>query len=356
MNNIKKEANLKIKKKVTNVFKVIITACLVITFTVSMAACEKPPVVEEIEEAEETIVPETTEPVAEEEIAEEKEEVVEEEIVVVNAPEIKDWKFDQKTRTYTDKEGKVVAVFVENALKNGDNWEDAMGIVPGEIRKILIENAAKGIFKCPWPFDLMENKIEVVELVSIQNSPTGMLYPNPIGMKYSDDSNGVSFYAPFDVSDEFAKDVIENIPQKEGDPDFFSVQAYKAIVLSTDFSYKSEEMDYERGAMIQFIFVDWKPLIELGKPEKLDNDAYIQDIIGKIKAGDLLGELYAPDFLDFGNNPKFYENPGEFQGRLYISDFFDDLPNESCVERVLRLGEMMVFVWPEENTAHEQTN
>ena len=45
MNNIKKEA--KIKMKVTNVFKVIITAFIVIAFTVSIISCkEKPPVVE----------------------------------------------------------------------------------------------------------------------------------------------------------------------------------------------------------------------------------------------------------------------------------------------------------------------
>lgn len=47
--------------KVTNLFKVIIIACLVIAFTVSVISCEKPPVVvEEVEEekAEEIIVPE----------------------------------------------------------------------------------------------------------------------------------------------------------------------------------------------------------------------------------------------------------------------------------------------------------
>ncbi|MCJ7728241.1 MAG: hypothetical protein MUO96_06345 [Actinobacteria bacterium] len=46
MNNIKKEANLKMK--VTNVIKVIVTTCLLITLSVMLAACEeKAPVIEE---------------------------------------------------------------------------------------------------------------------------------------------------------------------------------------------------------------------------------------------------------------------------------------------------------------------
>ncbi|MCJ7508433.1 MAG: hypothetical protein MUO85_06840, partial [candidate division Zixibacteria bacterium] len=47
MNNIKKEANLKIKKKIINVFKVIITSLLIIAFTVSVISCKETPVVEE---------------------------------------------------------------------------------------------------------------------------------------------------------------------------------------------------------------------------------------------------------------------------------------------------------------------
>ncbi|PIU28324.1 MAG: hypothetical protein COT09_05225 [Candidatus Hydromicrobium americanum] len=53
MKNIKKEANLKIKKEIIKVFKVIITVLLVITFTVSLAACKEAPAVEEQQQEEE---------------------------------------------------------------------------------------------------------------------------------------------------------------------------------------------------------------------------------------------------------------------------------------------------------------
>ena len=65
MNNIKKEANLKIKKKIINVFKVIITTLLVIAFTVLVISCKEAPVVEEQvveeEKGEVTIPSETKE-------------------------------------------------------------------------------------------------------------------------------------------------------------------------------------------------------------------------------------------------------------------------------------------------------
>jgi len=66
------------------------------------------------------------------------------------------------------------------------------------------------------------------------------------------------------------------------------------------------------------------------------------------------------NFLDFANNKEFYENPGQFQGRLMISDSSDD-PNKpaSSLEKMLKYKnkagqEIPVCVWFEGDTAHEQ--
>ena len=112
--------------RVTNVFKVIITAFIVITFTVSIISCkEKPPVVEEVEEkeeAEDIIIPETTKEIQETT----PETTVEEEVFeeIVNAPEIEGLKFDQAIKTYIAEagnpyglgEGEVAGVYVKEAI------------------------------------------------------------------------------------------------------------------------------------------------------------------------------------------------------------------------------------------------
>jgi len=68
------------------------------------------------------------------------------------------------------------------------------------------------------------------------------------------------------------------------------------------------------------------------------------------------------NFLDFTNNKEFYENPGQFQGRLMITDSSDDFSKPtSSLEKMLKYinkegQEVPVCVWPERNTVHEQTN
>lgn len=334
--------------------KTILGIIVVLTVIALAVGCHCQSIPEEKSQIEETT--ETTQETTTKETTTEETEppiVVEEEVVKVNAPvEIEGWTFKPPATYIDNTTGKVVAIFVENVLKSGDNWKGAIGIVPWELRNILKENAEKGIFKCPWPFDFTKTRgIETVELVSKQWL-SGYSFPNPIGIKYSEPIN---FYAPFDV-DEFNTmwEVWENIPDKEGDPDFYSAQAWKSIDLFTEFGYKSEEMDREQSAKFQCVFVDWKPSIELGEPRKVENFFYEQDIIEEIKCGDLLGELLPNtpdfDFLDFAKDEKFYENLGKFQAVLIISDFSNDLPNASCLERVLRLGEenqeITVFVWP----------
>jgi hypothetical protein len=85
----------------------------------------------------------------------------------------------------------------------------------------------------------------------------------------------------------------------------------------------------------------------------------------EIKCGDFLGKMLPNtadfNFLDFANNKDFYENPGQFQGRLLISDLFDDYSKKTfSLEKMLKLGEenqeIPVFVWPGEKTAHEENN
>jgi len=188
----------------------------------------------------------------------------------------------------------------------------------------------------------------------------GFYVPGYIGIKYS---GPVNFYAPFNANDEVPKVVSENIPDKK-DQNFFSEQKYKHIALFSAFSYGSDDIEGERHGSIQFVFIDWKALVALGESYDLGNDFHAQDIIGKIKAGSLLGELLPRvsdfEFLDFANNPEFYENPGQFQGNLIVFDFQDDFSQPtSSLEKMLNYKnkagqEIPVCVWPEENTAREQ--
>jgi len=363
--------------------KIILLILLLISILIS--GCEKAPSLEEqpaqeqqINAENEVVIPsetkEETKPTEEETPVESALETILKEKVSFILGALPGAELNTKTGELTAKVGNewgieagesigwyVVGAFTMEKPDGVEEEQDAVGLSPEVIRKILNENKEKGIFKCPWPFNFQENKdIEIVELVSKQWMPGPPYFPNYIGIKYSEP---VNFYAPFD-SGEF-NEVWENIPDEEKDLDFFSAQAFKNIVLNTDFGYKSEEMNYEIPGGIQCVFIDWKPLIELGDPRKLEDVSYDQDIIGEIEAGDLLGEFLPStpnsDFLDAGNNPKFYDNPGKFQAVLIISDFFDNLPNASCLEKVLRLGEenkeVTVFIWPgNQRTAHEQSN
>jgi len=300
---------------------------------------------------------------------------VEEEVVEkVDAPEIKgltfNFIFDQEKRKYIDEETKEeVGFWIENAVMINGKMGPGIAFKKEALNKILEENRQKGIFKCPWPFNWQENKgMEIVELFwnpSYEQETFekhGVYVPGYIGIKYP---GPVNFYAPFDTNDEAPKVVGENIPDKKEDQNFFSAQKYKNLVLFSAFSYESEDIEGKRYGSIQFAFIDWKPLVALGKSYNLGNDAYAQDIIGEIKAGSLLGELLPRasdfEFLDFTNSPEFYENPGQFQGGLAVFDFQGDFSQPtSSLEKMLsytdKAGqEIPVCVWPEENTAHEQT-
>ena len=86
----------------------------------------------------------------------------------------------------------------------------------------------------------------------------------------------------------------------------------------------------------------------------------------EVKCGDFLGKILPKisdfNFLDFVDNKEFYENPGQFQGRLDVEASSDDLSKKiSCLERMLKYlnkagQEVPVGVWSEGNTAPEQTN
>jgi len=295
-----------------------------------------------------------------------KEEVVEK----VDAPEIPGLTFNQETRTYLNEAGIEVGAWVEDAVKINGEMTSAIALKPEAIDKILEENRQKGIFKCPWPFDWQKDKgMEIVELSfnPLYKQETfekhGLYMPSLIAIRYTEPIN---FYAPFDVNDEAPKVIGENIPDKKEDPNFLSTQKYKNLVLFSAFSYESEEItEGKHYGSIQFAFIDWKPLVSLGETYGLGKDAYAQDIITKIRTGALLGELLPNvpnfDFLDFANDPEFYENPGQFQGQLVVFDFQDDFNRPtSSLEKMLNYKnkagqEIPVCVWPEENTAHEQS-
>lgn len=291
------------------------------------------------------------------------------EIEKVDAPEIKGETFsfilNQETRKYIDQETKEeVGTWIENAVKIEGKMTSAIALKPEALNKILEENRQKGIFKCPWPFDWQKNKdMEIVELISTQpQAEQGMYVANSIAIKYSDSFN---FYAPFDT-DKSMSEIWERIPDKEGSPNYFTSQNYKGIILSTNFSYKTEEMDYETVGSLQFVSVDLKPLVDLGEIEKAGEQGLFQDILGEVKSGDPLGEILPEavdfEFLDSLNNPEFFENPEKFQAGLFVYDFQDDFTKPtSSLEKMLKYTDkegqgIPVCVWPEENTAHEQNN
>jgi len=288
----------------------------------------------------------------------------------VDAPEIPGLTFNQETKSYFNEKGVEVGVWIEDAVKIDEEIKQAIALKPEAINKILNENKEKGIFKCPWPFDFQKDKgIEIVELfynpLYKQKifEKIGLYDPAPVGIRYTE---SVNLYAPFDVNNENVKVVNELIPKDEKDPDFFSAQPQKIIIISTEFSYKSEETEPQGYGSIQFGFIDWKPTISLREPYKLGDVAYSQDIIGKIETGDFLGELLPSisdfEFFDTSDNPEIYKNFGRFQSRLIVTNFQDDYSQStSSLEKMLnyknRSGqEIPVCIWPEKNTVHEQTN
>lgn len=350
----------KVQKKIAKTVKSVIAAGIVASpFT--LAACAKEvPVVEEKqnEEKGQVAIPsetiETTPPTTA------VETITPETIKKVDAPEIKgqtfNLTFNQEDKTYLNEAGKVVGVWIEDAVKIEGKLGPAIVLNAETLNKILAENKEKGIFECPWPFDFQKDKgIEIVELF---NNPLyeqtvfknqGFYLPNFIGIKYSEP---IDFYAPFDIGKSMGH-ITENIPDQKG-PDFFSAQPWKNL----SFGNKS-------FGGLQYNFIDWKPGVELSKAEMVGNDdAYLQSILEGVKCGDFLGEILpnTPDFtfLDFVNNKEFYENPGQFQGRLVISAVSDDFSKKiSSLERTLRYlnktgQEVPVGVLSEENTAYEQ--
>ena len=348
----------KVQNKIAKTIRGILGGGMVVGAAASLSACKEPPAV--VEEQEEKLAVE----IPSETIQENKEETPPEatvEIEKVDAPDIKGETFnfilDQENKKYIDEETKEeVGVWVEDAVKIEGKMTSAIGLKPEVINKILFENKEKGIFKPPWPFDFQKNKgIEIVELF---NNPLhkekvfermGAYLPDVVGIKYSEP---IDFYAPFDAS--FKGSVTENIPDEKG-PDFYSAQSFKNIAFGNK----------DLGGL-QYNFIDWEPKVELSEAKIFGNDAYFQDILGDIKCGDFLGRILPNtadfNFLDFTNNKEFYENPGQFQGRLMITDSSDDFSEpKSSLEKMLKYKnkagqEIPVCVWPERNTVHEQTN
>jgi len=280
----------------------------------------------------------------------------------VDTPEIKgqtfNLTFNQENKTYLNEKEEVVGFLIEDAVNIEGKLGPAIVLNAETLNKILAENKEKGIFKCIWPIDFQKNKgIEVVELL---NNPLneqkvfehlGVYPPSGIGIKYSEP---IGFYAPFDVGESWGH-LFEGIPDKEG-PDFYSAQPSKNLSLGN-----------ESLGGLQYNFIEWETGVELSKAEIVgNNDAYDQGILEEIKCGDFLGKILPNtsdfNFLDFANNEEFYENPGQFQGRLLITAFNDDLSKKtSSLEKMLKYlnkagQEIPVGVWSEENTAHEQTN
>jgi len=343
--------------KKINAFKIIITAFLVVVFAVLIISCGKGAFIKEqpAGEQQQDQIKENEVIIDSSENKEESKPVETEIVENVDAPEIPGLTFNQETKKYLNESGIEVGIWIENAVKINEEMSPAIALKPEAINKILEENKEKGIFKCPWPFDWQENKgIEIVELF---NNPLdekkffermGAYLPDMIGIKYTEP---IDFYAPFDVT---FGNIIENIPDKEG-PDFYSAQPWKSI----GFGIK------DLGGF-QYNFIDWNPSVELSEAENYGDDVYYQKILSVIKCGNFVGGILPSttdfNFLDFTNNEEFYENPGEFQGRLMITDSSDDSSKPtSSLEKMLKYEnkaghEIPVCVWPEENTAHEQTN
>jgi len=334
--------------KLTNIFKAVILVMLIVSILISVSSCKTAGEQQQDQIKENEVIIDSSE-------NKEESKPVETEIVEkVDAPEIPGLTFNQETKKYLNESGIEVGIWIENAVKINEEMNPAIALKPEAINKILEENKEKGIFKCPWPFDFQKNKgIEIVELL---NNPlweekvferVGGYLPNGIGIKYSEP---VDFYAPFKAT---SGDSVENIPDKEGQ-DFYSAQSWKSIAFGND------------NGMLQYTFIDWEFNIELSEAENYGDDVYYQKILSEIKYGDLIG-IISPNttdfkFLDFTNNEEFYENPGQFQGKLTVTDSSDDSTEQRfSLEKMLKYKnkagqEIPVCLWPEGNTAHEQTN
>jgi len=357
----------KVKNKIFKVTKAVLGGGMIAGAAIPLFGCKATSVAEEKatdpSETKETTSPTTAVETTPTTTETTPETTTPETIRKVDAPEIKgqtfNLTFNQEDKTYLNEARKVVGAWIEDAVKMEGKLGPAIVLNAETLKKIMAENKEKGIFECPWPFDFQKNKgIEIVELF---NNPLyeqtvfknqGFYLPNFIGIKYSEP---IDLSAPFDVGKSMGH-IIENIPDQKG-PDFFSAQPWKNL----SFGNKS-------FGGLQYNFIDWKPGVELSKAEIVgNNDAYLQGILEEVKCGDFLGEILpnAPDFtfLDFVDNKEFYENPGQFQGRLVITAFSDDLNKKkiSSLERTLKYlnkagQKIPVGVLSEENTAHEQTN
>ena len=352
MRDIEKE-NLINKIILSKIFKGIIVVFM-IAFMVLVAACkEAPAVVEEQQEEEkpsgeipsETIPKETkkeTPPVVEE-----TPEEIEWEGVKITP--IEGLRFDKGTffaeagNPYGLEAGVEAGIWVKEAFKLNGEWQPSIGFSPEVLKVINDENKKKGLFVIAWPFNFQENNnLEIFELISTGGG-------GGIGIKYSE---SVKFYNSYDCPRSL---IGQYIPAKE-DP--YSLQAYKSVVCYPDFKAGGAE------AMYGINFVDWNPLINLGKPYSGGASWRLQDI-GQINLGELLGELLPsnPDFnfLDYANNPNRFKNPGQFQATLSIGDFNDELKGKYSTARIMKEWnknkEITVFVWPRSTRpANEQTN
>jgi len=241
----------------------------------------------------------------------------------------------------------VVGAFTMEKPDGVEEEQDALGLAPEVIRKILNENKEKGIFKFPWPFNFQENEgVEIVELVIANGGYKRM------GIKYTEPIN---VYAPSDCVYGYTG---KYIPQ-ENDP--YSSQDYSGIYLSTGFESKNKygdivPVDYEIDV------VNWVPSAKLDQAE-LSGPWELQDFVEEIKIGQLLGQLLPTNpnysFLDLYNKSDVYKNPNHCQASFWIDIFGDRTDIRSDLERVLKVGEkdneITVFVWPEnQKTAHEQ--
>jgi len=369
---MEKLKDYKTQEKLAKVFKAVISAGLAAPVFVSVSACEKAkPVVEEAQTR--TMIPSTIEVTPTSSSVETASPATETtvEIEKIDVPEIPGLTFNQETRKYLNEVGVEMGVWIENAVKINGELVPAIALKREAINKILEVNKEKGVFKCPWPFDWQKDKdmevVEVFDSFSYEQKcfkKDGIYIPSNIAVKFSEPIN---FYAPFDVNNEGVKAVAELFPKNQDDPDFFSSQTLKIITLTTAISYDPEGEDDKRHGSIQFSFLDWKHAVALSESYNLGNDGLGRDIMGEIKAGNLLGEILPGtsdfNFLDFLNNPEFVENPGQFQGRLFVFDFSDDFSKPtSSLEKMLKYSnkagqEIPVCVWSEGNTtAHEQTN
>jgi hypothetical protein len=329
----------KVQNKIARTVRGILGGGMVVGAAASLGACKEPPaVVEEKEEKPTVEVPSEAIQESKEENKLAKEETVEK----VNAPKIPELTFNQETGKYFNEVGVEVGVYVEDAIEINDKMEDAVGLVPEEIRKIINENKKRDIFELPWFFNPQENKgIKIVELVSLNG---GYKF---IGIKYSEPIN---VYAPSDCVYGYK---FKHILQ-ENDPSPFSSQDFSGIYFSTDFEVKNRNgeivpMDYEIEA------VDLKPSVTLSQPYS-SGPWRIKHFLEEIKIGRFIGQLLpsSPNysFLDFRNRADWYENPDHCQASFWMNIFSDRTDVGSDLDRILRLEEegnkdnrVTVFVW-----------